>query len=395
MIHFHCVCGKHLQARPDMAGQWISCPTCQQPVGIPSSPNQHRAQPLSLTDSQNGLFSYCVVPLQKESHLTPKEVPRYRVVLVQQEHFEPKEVYPLAGTAADDRAADLIFAAGSPLSVRDERRGRKKRDKGLETPFEQAMLLPLRSCGPIFCFALFLTILLGIPLVALASGDFEHTSPYGSLLLAALPVGMLAFTCAFWHSILPATLAGKADAIPWSGGDMLMLGPGLVRCLVCFLAGPAELLLIAFLFRLYGGDFLWLDWFILWELVIVAVVYWFFTLAAVAVDGRLSSANPVRVTQLVRRLGYPAAMPITVIAAVGTLVFGVWCWHIVTTLQSSGWTWFSLFFCLCCVQGWAIFLLRWLGVQCVRLRRVLSKSSSACGDDAIVLAAVAGEPRTA
>ena len=54
------------------------------------------------------------------------------------------------------------------------------------------------------------------------------------------------------------------------------------------------LLLIAGLFWLHAGDLAPIDWFLLSELVAVAAAYWLFCLLAVAIDQRLSSANPLR-----------------------------------------------------------------------------------------------------
>lgn len=46
LLHVHCPCGKHLKAKPELAGRKVKCPGCGQPIALPALPSASTAADL-------------------------------------------------------------------------------------------------------------------------------------------------------------------------------------------------------------------------------------------------------------------------------------------------------------------------------------------------------------
>ena len=136
------------------------------------------------------------------------------------------------------------------------------------------------------------------------------------------------------------------------------IGPALRSSLVwvaCFLAGPVIPAALAFFYWLYGGAYSLVDWLIELELCSLAVSYWLFALVSVHEHDRLRDLNPVRVADLVHRLGYRAAV-LAALASAFALVHGAFILSEPSWMQTGG----------ACLSGMACatFLFRLTGVWC-------------------------------
>ncbi len=152
----------------------------------------------------------------------------------------------------------------------------------------------------------------------------------------------------------------------WHIGTALKSG---LRWLLCFLAGPSVLLVLACYYWLYGGDLTRLDWLIVAELGVLAIAYWLLAIVTTNESGRLRDANPLRVGQLIYRLRYRAIVPVLVVPAL-VFVHGWVAVLALTQLHLGGVHGWLLPLCWCSALFWTNFLFRWLGVWCYRNPRM-------------------------
>jgi hypothetical protein len=226
----------------------------------------------------------------------------------------------------------------------------------------------LRAIGWIAGMASALTLAIGgmtllVPEILARDADpLKRTLCLAPCVLPALLV--ISYICAFLECSLSATMAGHARGVAAPGRDLRLI----VKCgatwIVCFLAGPAVIAAVAFLFWMNCGDPAPVDWLILAELGVVAVGYWLFCLVSVVRADRLLDANPERVGAVLAMLGFRA---LVVAAAGSAIVLG----HGLLALMGAhdlhrdpdrGW----LLLAFACISGlfWATFLFRVLGVWC-------------------------------
>jgi hypothetical protein len=189
------------------------------------------------------------------------------------------------------------------------------------------------------------------------------------LVYLCVPLLVLSYACSLLEGALTSAIAGESHHIRWPGrhvGQALRSG---LAGLICFLAGPVLGAGAGFLYWLRCGDPGFLDWLILAELNVVASGYGVFALLAVAEGGRLYDANPIRVGQIVGRLGHRGLL-VALVASVLTALHGLLAFAAVLRLSSepvTGWlllgcAWASGLF-------WGTFLLRLLGVWWYHTRR--------------------------
>jgi hypothetical protein len=234
---------------------------------------------------------------------------------------------------------------------------------------------------PMLGLAVLLTLLTGIPVLLL---PVLHTSEetWRVVLLSGwswlvTTLGLLSYVGAFLDCTLEAAARGDLRQIRWPGSDLRLVLKSLVWFLYSFLAGPAILLGIAFLYWLYGGDLAVVDWLIIAELLLVAIGYWLLEMAAVLERGRLFDANPTRVFEVGQRLGYRAVL-LAFAAGILGMTYG---WLVLIALEqlhtnpSGGW----LLLAFCWMSGLFLTTLLFclLGACCGRPRRARRPAPSA------------------
>jgi hypothetical protein len=179
----------------------------------------------------------------------------------------------------------------------------------LEKRWYECLVYPFRVLPVLLPLATLLTLLSATAVRGLPS-LMEAQPPPGFVgwlaigaagFLAALTV--FGYACGFLQCVLTLSAAGEAREVLWSGRDMAVVPKATARWLVCFLAGPVVPVVGAYFYWLHGGDLGVLDWIIFAELVIVAVAYWLLAIVAATRRDRLRDANPLRVAELIERLG--------------------------------------------------------------------------------------------
>jgi len=416
-IRFVCVCGKHLRAHDEMAARRSVCPECGRPVGIPSQQPTQRgteAEPLSLTDNPvrveqpasanipaGDFLRYRVVALPDGS--VPVRVPRddeltYRVVPLQDEKLPPtrqaREPKTLEAEFAqsDERQLDhgdrrwrrVLDADLSRIVKRknpDRRSTRRARGWQLERYWFQSLAYPFRAWLIIGALA-FVSALLVSQIAVAMPWYQEHQTIAPLLILPAMLAGVLAYACAFFHCTALAAVSGDAGVVRWPGADLALVLQGVARCLVCFLAGPALLVLAAFLFWYDAGDLEGIDQVILAELIVVAAGYWLFAFLAVSEKDRLSAVTPLAVAGIINRLKLRSLFAVLVLSLV-VAGHALWTSDALPELHHDGFSsWFSLLLCWGNTFFWLTFLLRWLGVSSFRSRAQAAAGGE--GQDATV-----------
>jgi len=347
-IKFICSCGKHLRARDEMAARRSVCPRCGAPVGIPS-----------LQPTHPGTFAAPMTP--QERHRLRRQQPS-------------DDAFGLATpTAISPDLSPMVSLTVPSHPPKQARTPRLRRRRQLETRWSQCLLYPLLGWRLLVGMGLTLTVLSsGIVLLIPQLPRFAETSPkawlpYSLGLLVTLLI--VAYTCSTIECALRSALAGEGPGVYWPGryiGDALKSG---LRWLLCFLAGPSLLLALACYYWLYGGDLTRLDWLIVAELGVLAIVYWLLTIVTTNESGRLRDANPVRVGQLIYRLRYRAIVPVLVVPLL-VFVHGWVAAFALTQLHLRGVHGWLLPICWCSALFWANFLFRWLGVWCYRNPRM-------------------------
>jgi hypothetical protein len=237
----------------------------------------------------------------------------------------------------------------------------------VETHWYQCLLYPLRAWPLVLILAIVLAGLSGG--IALAASDplAELRAQPSWLLLPYLPFFLIpllvvGYGTGFLDGTLTSAMAGEVGHIRWPGRNVGLALQSGSRWLICFLAGPVVPAGAALLYWLHGGDLVFLDWIILAELNILAISGWFLLLLAVHQNNRLRDINPVRVAELIHRLGH-RLVAVAVLASVIGLAHG---WLASVALEkvhhdvAEGW----LLLLLCWASGmfFATWLFRWVGV---------------------------------
>jgi len=217
--------------------------------------------------------------------------------------------------------------------------------------------------------ALAMTVLTGVAALAWPDLGSLQTPPWWIWLVVwVAPFLTLGYVCGFLQCVLVSAAAGEVGFVRWPGLDLRVLIRALTAWTACFLAGPIVFAATAFGFWLYAGDPTWVDWFIIAELCVVGTCHWLLALVAVHQGDRLRDANPLRVGDVIRRLGYPVVLAALGAAAV-SLGFGL---LVVQTLPSvheeSLQGWLLLWLGWLGGLGWLTFFFRLLGIWCFQSR---------------------------
>ncbi|MCI0639338.1 MAG: hypothetical protein L0Y72_29200 [Gemmataceae bacterium] len=335
-IKFYCSCGKHLRARDEMAGRRSQCPRCGQPVGIPALAPTHPGTP--------------ALPLTEE---------------------EARKRHGSTAVAAVGENVGILAnsATGIANAVVPKRRRTRREIAALEQRWYECLFFPLYGAELILGIALAMTALTGIG--ALVMPDLrESNEPTGWvwLVLWVGPFLALGYWCGFLHCAFASAAAGETGVVRWPGLDLRLLARALVRWFVSFLAGPVVFAAAAFLFWIYGGDPTVVDWLILAELILIGAGHWLLTLVAVQQSDRLRDANPLRVGDLVRRLGYGAVLAMLG-ALVVNLLLGVLIISALETVHEEPFQGLAfLFLGWLGTLTWLTFLFRLLGIWCFQSR---------------------------
>ncbi len=321
-IKFVCRCGKHLRAREEMACRRSLCPRCGAPVGIPSLQPTHRGTtlgPMSLVEGQ------------------------------------------LTRAALSRSSRSLKHGRETAPQHRLDWRHRR----WVETHWYQCLLLPRGAWPLVAGLAFVLTVFSGG--LALSLPALVNDSRAGGswlLCLTCLSISLLVFGygSGFLDGVLDSAMAGEVGYVPWPGRNIMLALKSGVRWLLCFLAGPAVPAGLSILYWIHSGEPGLLDWTIVAELNLVAIGGWFLLLLAVHQQGRLRDLNPVRVVELIHRLGHRLVALAVLTAAVA--VAHAWLASVglekLHQDEALGWLW--LFLSWASGMFFAAFLFRWVGV---------------------------------
>ncbi len=340
-IKFICSCGKKLRARDAWASRRILCPGCGNPVGVPSLKRHHEGD---------------------HGPMTPAERLRYA---------HQRKMMGEASAAESDAPAPTAPSQPSPRLVRLlSNRAQRPPDPGtrhLEKHWYECLLYPLRAFRICLVLAVFLAVLGGSMALILPPllNDPEGTSL--PVVIFWLVIGMLVIfglPCSFLECVITSASAGEVYYIRWSGNIAFTLLLSGVKWSLCFLAGPVVFAATGVFYWLSCGQPNWLDRFILTELGIVAIGYWFFAILSVTDRGRLRDINPVAVVDLIHRLGWRGTVVMS-LAALLLLAHGLVLLYGVAEIHTNGFlglliqgaTWTSAVF-------WSTFFCRLLGVWC-------------------------------
>jgi hypothetical protein len=291
----------------------------------------------------------------------------------------------LEGTDQDDDRPYPVSRAQAAAEIRAERKAAKKelrllfskaRDEEAErrrvmfpwpreTHWWQCLVYPIRAWKMLLGLSVAWSLTTGLLMGFLA----EHLEQKGWKVLALalmLALPLFGYTWAFFRCTLISASQGEAGIVSVPGRDTVWAGGSTCLGLICSLAGPVVPIVVAVLFWLNSGDLLLIDWLILEELATLAVAHWVLALAACQVGGRPWDAGPAGIVQLVRRLGWKTTAGVF-LASAPAAAFALVGLSMLEYPTPKGW----LVISLCWVGGlsWLVFLLRWLGLACFRVRK--------------------------
>jgi hypothetical protein len=388
-IFFRCVCGQDLRALEEQAGAAKDCPACgrsmpvptlaqaNETLGIPVIPAlelpRREEAPTGRRQPACAALPDSASPWKIDAPGLPAgpDLPYYRLA-------------PQVGVDLDQVQEILQHRDIRWLYAQARRELNDRQRRAAAWPTErywfECLLYPLRACAILLSLAALGAILIGLG-VLLYPDEWELAELWPRLPLLLLGFLVLGYTLAFYHYVLAYAAEGEAGLIRWPAAEMLWSG---LAGVVCFLAGPAVPLTLAFLFWLNSGDLESLDELILWELGLVASATWVLALLAVDENGRLRDANPVAVARFAMRLGWRGWLLVALIA--GALTGHVYLALLaLEELHRSMLGWIILASLAFTDSVWQVFLLRWYGLSLFwRLRpNDLAKTPSRQGLEAL------------
>lgn len=298
-----------------MASRRVVCPRCNSLVGVPSLQPTHPGTPAL-------------------GPMTPEE--RRRARRNRPPDSPPDEVAETAATASAPPSSppteQLLFPEpldSDPVQAVPNRRSQKSvRDRGRlqpETRWYECLAYPFRAAALIVGATLALTCYTAIS--ALVFPQFllwpisSTDRVAGGLGWATMLVAILALVAEFLNGAMTSAAAGVGPFVVWPSASPKPVVKTLCTWLVCFAAGPVLPAVAAGYYLFYCGDPTLVDWVIVTELLAVAVGYWLLALLAVVRFDSLLAANPLRVAELLDRLG-PRVIVVTTAAAAFLLAGG-------------------------------------------------------------------------
>ncbi len=347
MIYLVCRCGKHLSAPDEVVKHGCLCPGCGSRLGGRERDRDQDAAARRVLKKAEKATTTLVRQLGGRNP-SADEVPTYRVMPVEEAQKLPSFELP---------------------KRKRRQRGGPARPGGLDEGWFLFLTFPLRMSKFLALTALLLACATGLVLAQLQNdGTLSGGNGPGGVAWGLLAM-LLVFLAGYWSNLLTALSRGESTGSPWDVRDLRHLGQGMLRALVCFLAGPACLLAVATWFWLSSGELTFIDYFLICELVAVAAAYGLFTLTAVAVDDRLSAATPAHTLALIRRLDVRTAAMVASLAGTVALVHLAWIWSKLTSVHHSGTAWLGLILSFMSLQVCGLYLVLWLGKRCSELPR--------------------------
>lgn len=348
-----------------MASRRVLCPRCHSLVGVPSLQPTHRGTPAlgPMTPGER------LARRNRPPDSPPDLVAETAVTAV------PTPPSPPALLPADPPpTGQLLFPEpldSDPVPVVPRLRSQKSlHDRGRllpETRWYECLAYPFRAAALLLGVTVVLTCWTVLVAFALAEGFVMLASGARALVVAAVVwIILLAYFCEFLNGAMASAAAGVGPFVVWPSRSPKPAVKTLCTWLVCFAAGPVLPAVAAGYYLFYCGDPTLVDWVIVTELLAVAVGYWLLALLAVIRFDSLLAANPLRVAELLHRLG--PRMLIVAIAAATFLVAGgelmvasIAQMHqsMITGLFGIGWAWGGLLFL-------STFLFRLLGMWSYR-----------------------------
>jgi hypothetical protein len=365
-IKFICSCGKHLKARDEMAARRSICPRCGAPVGIPARQPTHEGTsagpmtPIERLKAQR---------LRPPTRTLPDATPLPKKVVPQRPPARAESTFPTDEAVSAPQPPDPALVR--QVLARTPHLTPRKRQ--MEERWYQCLFYPFRAWFLVFGLAIVLTVLTGCLALLIPHFLAQETTLGMRLLLGApavfIVLMILGYVCAFLDCVLASATAGEVGLLRWPGRNLGLALKSCVTWLVCFLAGPILLLGGGIRYWIYCGDPVFLDWWILSEVAVLAIIYWLLALLAVSQKDRLLDANPLRVVQLVQRVGH-RVVAVALGAAVLILGHGLLFLNALELLHNEpGVGWFLLLTCFVNGLFLATFLFRLLGVWCHSSRK--------------------------
>jgi hypothetical protein len=352
-IKFICSCGKHLKAEDEMAARRSICPRCGAPVGIPS-----------LQPTHSGTAA---------APLTPRERRR----LARSRDRSGEDVLGLSADALTAQAPQPPKAEAVLL------RSEPPPEEGHRSPpsLAHSFRYALRASG--FCISVGLGMTLAtagfawlVPRVAIVC----MADPLGEMFLggifrflALLPLLLLlgGIPCSFLDHALGSWKPLSVGL--WEGGMVSSALRSGLKWLAAFLAGPFVFAVPGYLFWLNWGDPTLLDRLILAELSVVCVLWWLYTLIALADRGGLRNLDPLVVSDVAYRMGRRGFV-LTFAASTVLLAHAYGLYDALERIQAeNGWGWLLLAGMHVSGLFWGTFFCRALGLWS-RFTRTLSSS---------------------
>jgi hypothetical protein len=361
-IKFICSCGKHLRARDEMAMRRSVCPRCGNPVGIPSlRPHAPGEEHGPMTPQERLRWAQKRRPPPAEDTPPPRARKRPR-----------NDAPPEAGSPVLDAAPPRPLDPTAVRQATSPKPPPRRHSRPLGTRWYHCLLYPFHAGLSILGLAIGLTalsagVLVLLPVLAAKLHAWDRGGPDGPALVGLLAVLVLIVvgdTWGFLARVLASAATGDIHIVRWPERNLRRWARSTLLGVVCFLAGPIGLPVVAFQYWLYAGDLGVLDWVILAELAVATVAWWTLAVVAATWRGRLLDATTWGVVRTVWTLG-PRVVAVCGLAGVVVLAHGLaLSWALVHVKSHFTGAVVGLLACWLSLLFWMTFLFRLLGTWC-------------------------------
>jgi len=359
---FFCSCGQQLHAWEGMTR--VRCPACGKMLET------------SAVDAK-GFVVFGLYP--REEPAAPQVELKYQVVQVAEERVPPVRSEPPQRPVYNDDDEDRTYQvvevprengqksqeemwapdADVRPAWRRHRPPHKYRRFRSNWPLEryaiECLLYPIRACplfgglGFVLAFAFF-----GAVQVLRNGGP-------GAWLFVPVWLAVFAYCCGFLTCVLRSGVCGETMNVRWPAADVRLVAQSLLAAVLSFLAGPALLVAIAAEYWVEAGQLDAIDAVILFELMMVATGWWFFSFVSVSRNHRWADLHPRVVLQRAYQLGYRALVAVGLVC--GFALFHGFFAVVGLASHGTGADLVLLMFCSISFLFWMTFLLRWVGVS--------------------------------
>jgi len=384
-IFFPCLCGQPLRVDEDSAGTHALCPACGRVARAPSL--QRANQALGIAAEAPTTPEPIATSMPEPVPVIPP-LPGAKIVLVEETTVPPR---PAAPPPPEEkpvyRLADVDERADAAARQNERRRAARileQADRDLrerrrlmatwrrERDWSECLLYPLRAWPVVLGLAAVWATLLALIVAALPHRR-ELSDLMGGVFALLWLFALFGYTMAWLQTTLAAAIEGRAGFVFRPTNAPLQAARCGAEAAWCFLAGPSVVAAVAFAFWLNSGDLELADWFILWELGVVAVGYWVLALLAVWEGERFRDANPVAILRLVKSAGYRVPLA-ALLMALAVVAHGLLALGAVEALHHGAHGWLGLVGSCGGLLFWLLFLLRWLGLSRFRAWKARQQS---------------------